>query len=450
MHANGIGHPGQEDDEIHEGAAPEEETEDESEGEGVDDDFKFYLLATLGRGERRHLKNEADLRKYIYNRIGRIILADFVLFVIQIVLGVTICILSRSNYYIVMYSIVGAAYLFSTVGFLARWNEVSTGDTRLLLSCNCFHRFFAAGLAATTNMIPFTVWFSWRHVIFILLMITYIRPAGLFSDMFSAPSNMSSCTRDPSAFYLPGEVSNYYNPAGFFRYGFPYVSDSMPLKFCPMNQTYAWPTFNATVYGYTHSPIQNADNCDLRKPPNPPTDPQHRVNGYPDTTSCEGSYPTPVLGISTPVLTGTQDPFIFVCRGNRGGGVCVNKDNVVNGPGCEPRIGRPLNICSTCVDTWRLKTGIATGPPGYEHCGTHDLRYITPYAFCAFCPGRGDGDWLSDEKYDPDTVVVVFWLSTSMVLVCLLEIFIVHILVSAMVPDLPPYIKKSLILYNRS
>lgn len=306
------------------------------------------------------------------------------------------------------------------------WYGITEADMRLLEQSGCGDIFLRT-CQRVGDWGAVTMWRSARVLLMITLLLVLIQPAGLYQDMFGEPTNRSSCTTNASS--LTGQV---YHPAGYFNSERAYTSTFIG-KFCPMFQRYAYPISQDYVYGYPYRLIGvNNAKC---PPPLTPTDgAATTINGWPATTQCPydnllvpmtrpakssiySSFPSPVLGLATPILTSTlPDPGRRLCPGNsRSELVCVNpltNDAYLpqNGscPVGEARLGYPTTICPYCLQRWRRMSQDEFGPPGYEHCQAYNVVEGQEW-WCDWCPGLGYG-WMHNLRYDEHSIALGFYL----------------------------------------
>ena len=390
----------------------------------------IYLLNSL---------QDEELRLYIKWRISEIILACQFFFSAYIILYIYLSYYSKSNYYWGFYSVIPIIHLFSTFALLFQRNGWSVEDTRTLLYCQCSDM-MSALTSRKTNYRYFTTFLSIKILLFFYSVCVLMKPIFLYTDFVSPPTNSSSCTNE----YLYSSP-NTYNPQGFFNSRLNYTN-SIQLKFCVMDRTWAWPNINTTVRGYTTSPLgmDGTMACNNPTTPFPPGPFYSRVNGYADANVCinkEGhtlSYPSPVLGLKPPITQGTQLALVFLCGGNTNDNVCVSPDGKQAYPsgtcGTLHRIGKPRKICPMCLNSWRRMAGDFTGPPGYEHCAPYDST-IWDNPFCTFCPGRGYG-WLSDEVYTEDQLLTNLVLSSILTGLIIAEYGMCLVLVGVYIPEI--------------
>lgn len=256
---------------------------------------------------------------------------------------------------------------------------------------------------------PITRWVS-----VMLFLFLYSTPVGLksqigYDDKVGAPTNWSSCTTDL------GQTKTPYNPKGWFGRNRVYT-DYYVGKFCVLDQTYGYPSIENYVIGYITSPLSSSGyiQCPRALPPYPKIPPRQNVNGYVDTYYCNGSYPSPVLGVIPIIDENTFGKPYTLCPGNEAVTICVSP---VTGFAYYPQgddtcpdnkyIGVPKKICPVCLNWWRSLSGDIYGPKGYEHCQPFIPQTWIVDMFCNFCPGRGaiPGYWLNDELFDQDTML---------------------------------------------
>jgi len=383
---------------------------------------------------------DANIKKSIYRRTNFIILINQIFIIIYIAFYLSLSIFSRSYYYWIFYGVIPVLHLYSTLMVLLKRKQWSTQDIRTILKLN-FSDMLSGITAPSANKRPFTSFMSFKILLFFYSITVYMKPLNQIIDLTAAPTNTSSCTTE---FLTP--TGNAYNPAGYFNINLNYTDD-ITLKFCAMDQTYAYPNLFKTIIGYATSPLagEGAQACTTALPPFTNQLMINRVNGYADTSFClnktttkSASYPTPVLGINPPIIASTRNPFIVLCKGNTDSNVCVspNGDTAYNSGTCPElyRIGRPKKICPVCLNYWRTMSGDINGPFGYEHCQSYSPTAYSSL-FCFFCPGRGYG-FFKDEKYDEATLKFNLIISSLLSIILLIEYLIILLLVNNQIPDI--------------
>ncbi len=284
------------------------------------------------------------------------------------------------------------------------------------------------------SSLPMMRWISIKFLIFIYLLLIWMKPLNGYIDKVGFPTNASSCTTDFS-----GESGGIYNPNGAFSFDDPYGDGTVKKKFCPMDQTYAWPNLNTSIQGYEESPLLSVFYTGLCSAANKlPVRSSLIINGFVDTYICEGSYPSPVLGVIPPVTVGSYGLTIEFCPGNTDQPVCITSSGFVYFPqteseGCPllQRTGVPRKICPICLSAYRKVSRDYRGPLGYEHCEIYDPNNPPPInLLCTFCPGRGFG-WNPNEKYDTDSMLLFLILTSIMFGSHLLEYIILDFVLKA-------------------
>lgn len=389
------------------------------------------------------LRNE-ELKMYIKWKIAEIIIMCQFFFAIYVVIYVYLSFYSGSVYYWAFYSVIPIIHLISTFMFLIKKPAWSVEDTRTLLYFNCSDM-LSALTSRKTNFRHFTTFMSVKILLWFYAICIWMKPLNQYLDLVTPPSNSSSCT----SVYSYTSV-NAYNPEGYFNLRLNY-SNSLQLKYCPMDQTWAWPNFNTTIQGYTTSPLSSSgvDACSGPKQPFGPGPLFNRVNGFIDANICLNpftgktkSYPSPVLGIRPPITQATQLSPVMLCNGNTNDNVCIDADGsqayITGSCGVLHRIGKPRKICPYCLNYWRTMSGDFTGPPGYEHCSAYDgTSWNNP--FCAFCPGRGYG-WLAREAYTQNQLLWNLILGALYLVLLPIEYMSCLIMVSRYIPAIRNYI----------
>lgn len=414
----------------------------------MSDEQRDLLEEGIGPKERKvlhYLKSlqNAELRLYIEWRISEIIIMCQFFFSVYLIIYIYMSYYSGGLYFWIFYSIIPGIHLISSLMFIFQRHAWSVEDTRTLLYFNCSDM-MSALTSRKTNFRHFTTFMSVKVLLFFYAVGVWMKPLNQYLDLVTSPSNSSSCTNVYSY-----SSFNSYNPNGFFNDKLNY-SNSIQLKMCAMNQTWAWPNINTTIQGYGVSPLGplGTDACNTPQTPFPPGPLYNRVNGYADTVICinpltkkSRSYLSPVLGLRPPITQGTRLAPVALCNGNTNDNVCINADGTqaypVGNCGELHRIGKPRNICPVCLNYWRKMAGDFTGPPGYEHCAPYNAD-IWNNIFCAFCPGRGYG-WLAGEVY---TIVQLRWnlsLGAVYIILLVIEYITCLILVARYIPEIRNY-----------
>ena len=248
-----------------------------------------------------------------------------------------------------------------------------------------------AGTRSSLQIVKFN---SRMFLLFILyVVLVFGVTVGLAVDKYGPPTGQSSCTRD-----FNSDGTNPYNPAGYFSADLTYANNVI-LKMCPMDQTYANPVLNDRIIGYLSPPLDPliVGACDTALPAERSL-PQV-VNGYVDTDQCEGSYPSPVLGVAPPITETTYGSSYELCHGNMALPMCMNpntgaaflpsRTSGTSECGGTFRLGMPRKICPRCLGAYRSWSGDLTGPALYTHCDSYNpsLGY-SPFCL-VFCPRVG-------------------------------------------------------------
>lgn len=391
----------------------------------------YYRIASLP---------DERLKKYLNWKINKIIIYCQFFFILYVLLYVILSMNSKSYYYWIFYGPIPLLHLYATFLVLFRKNTWSTQDTRRLLKFN-FSDMCTGFTSSKTNFRPFTTFVSFIIILWFYSWAVYMKPLNQYIDLTAPPTNTSSCTKE----YLVN-TGNAYNPNGFFDY-YQNYSDNIMLKFCAMDQTYAYPNLYTSIVGYVQSPLSEVGVEACKNPKPPFTNPAiiNRVNGYADTSIClnkttgnSASYNSPVLGLLPPISTGSINPNMVLCKGNTDSNVCISPDGktAYNSGTCPTlyRIGKPKKICPVCLNYWRSISGDINGPPGYSHCTPYSPEAYSTI-FCFFCPGRGYG-FFKDELYTKDQLLQNLYLSTSFIILIFIEYLIVFILVGETIPDI--------------
>lgn len=162
-----------------------------------------------------------------------------------------------------------------------------------------------------------------------------------------------------------------------------------------MNQFWGWPTQTNYVRGFESvSPFTvtvNPDGESVHTCTSLTEGIRGRILGYADAGFCPSfpSYPSPAVGLRTPVDQYSLNVPYYPCPANsRGGGVCFSDNGTPFTSGtCSPdkmETGAPLRICSTCLSYYRSLSNDIHGPPGYDHCPYSETEGVN--WFCPICP----------------------------------------------------------------
>jgi hypothetical protein len=344
---------------------------------------------------------------------------------INVVLVTLLVIFSQSWYngigfitYIFLDTLSGIVACFATyvTEDLQLCPEVSCG---ILMSC----------CSGSDDVLRVSRWRVQKAWLFLGALLIWLRPYALYMSILGANVGLgvsfvghNSCTSnrlDPFGIYHPGGVF----PTGeWVRY-----SRDQAYTFCTMDGRWQMPKYqNQFVRGYIRLiGSQNPFDLNCARESNPGFVALTNNPAYDnlDYTSCPDAYPNPVFGVRGPVIPGTTNTSTALCPGNTNSPVCYDSNNnpftcttVSNTVDYPHSIGMPLKVCSVCLNFWRQQAGKPDDPPGYEHCAEYSSSAPMPYA-CVFCPGRGDGGWLTDEKYSQDDLITAFWLSTVIALI---------------------------------
>lgn len=335
-----------------------------------------------------------------------IFILSILIICIDLGLYILLAFLTESSYNVIFFGISLIYKIFSFFRLLFAEKQWRGNEFHLFEHMSCYDIFYAFKKVTSDekSVIRFVSTKLWMTIYLVLV---WQRPLNLFTDLVNSPTNSSSCTTD-----LSDTTGNYYNPYGFFNNERIY-SETGAWKFCTMDQTYAYPTTDNYVNGFSVSPLVTG-NEHICNTPNTPFTNEQRINGFADTYICDNSYPSPAMGLSVTekIYHATQFVSYYLCPGNSHLPICVNpvtdiayypREGEASCP-LDVKIGAPKKICSACLNFWRFISRDLTGPPGYEHCEEYDENLVqSPSIICNFCPGRGFG-WLADEKYNHDSL----------------------------------------------
>lgn len=391
----------------------------------------YYLLETLP---------DEHTRLYVYWKTSEIIIVCQIFLVFYTIFYIYLSLTSKSNYYWIFFSIVPGLHFVSTLMVLFKRSGWSTQDIRALLKFN-MSDMLSALTSQQTNFRPFTTFISIKVLLFFWAFGASMKPIFQYADYVAPPTNSSGCTKE----YLR-VTGNAYHPDGYFDYYLNY-SATIQLKFCPMDQTYAYPNLYTYIVGYQSSPLgpEGSNACANPLPPFSNTFGINKVNGYADTNIClnrttgkSASYLSPVLGVNPPITSGSQFATTILCKSNTDTNVCISPDGktAYNQGTCPTlyRTGKPRKICPVCLNYWRRMSQDINGPPGYEHCSPYNpSAYDNP--FCWFCSGRGYG-FFAQERYDQEQLYTNLWMSVTITGMLLVEYLTCIILVSKFIPDI--------------
>ncbi len=345
---------------------------------------------------------DVDVRDHILKQYVRIIsITDIVFCITMFVLWAIMAAGANSAYYSWGFGCVPVLKLVALFYVLSRVNKYNVEECMIFqhTSTDDLCSFCSPSSANNRSIIN---WISANFGLFLFTALIALNPQLSFVDLTSPPTNTSSCT------FMLSQIDTPYNPEGFFGPNEIYADD-ITLKFCPIDQTYGWPSALNFVYGYPTTPLTTTNyvSCPSKNQPFPSIPPHENVNGYVDTDFCD-SYPSNAIGVIPPINENSFRSKYVLCPGNTALTTCISS---ISGYAYTPQIGEscvgtvvvgvPKKICPACLQWWRSKSGDRTGPPGYEHCGRYsDTK---SYSFvCNFCPGRGIG-WFPHEKYDYGT-----------------------------------------------
>lgn len=285
-----------------------------------------------------------------------------------------------------------------------------------------------------------TLWLVIQNVLWVFLILLWLRPAFLYSDMLggtflgkTSHSKESSCTN--ARFSLSGEQCSQpfgrtiiYNPKGVFNSPNTGYDEQGIYSTCPMNQRWANATFGCLgcpgdgvwVGGYN---VDSQKNLICEQP---------KVGGEisryncPGTKQCDDAYPGLWYGVKLQTLSSETLPnntqgLIEFCPSTIP--IPISVPPYVKGVGkyvCSyclfyliyigaifPDIGGPLSQTTQCLPGWN---GVSTTPPnswqGWKP-GDSSLG-------CALCPSRGAG-WgmVKDELYGEENIIDSYWFSTT-------------------------------------
>lgn len=382
---------------------------------------------TEKRGIPPHLKEE--LRKHFTEIV---MLPGFGFFALSAMLSIILCGVTRSGYYILMCSILFTLMFLSLlqVGYALHFGQFKVEE--FVLTDHLYITDFLLGIdfrnnPEYTSSLQVIKFQSRMYILFVFYaFFVFGVSVGIASDKFSPPTGSSSCTRDASA------TSNTYNPNGYFDHNLQFRL-GIPLKMFPMDQSWANPVLADLVIGYSTSPLESgvANPCSTVLPQN--RDIPRTVNGFVDTDVCEGSYPSPVLGVAPQMTDTTYGAPILLCAGNNGQTMCINPNTghaflppTVSGTeqcGGTYRIGLPYKICPSCLNAWRWWTGDHDGPLGYDHCDEYNGQIMVSPICIMFSPRIGINEHM---LYD-DASIIVGVVFTSIQLLAWLFYFAINI-----------------------
>jgi hypothetical protein len=239
----------------------------------------------------------------------------------------------------------------------------------------------------------FAIW--WRYMMMYADVVGNITIGNHIS-----PSNQSSCTRNASSTV----VGAVFNPEGWFPQPGSLTSyqRTFDYVFCMLEATWAYPVTDqqTKVYGYEYlTGMPGIINCTSK---GIGAGAIHvGITGPAGSSTCEGAYPDPAFGTTTPA---TQQTNVVLSTTYCPGNTPLPVADVPNA------LGKPRLLCPTCLSYYRYMTGITVGPAGYEHCQPYDnTAPINP--LCFFCPSPGPSDfWLYGEfnRANDPSVGIVF------------------------------------------
>lgn len=291
------------------------------------------------------------------------------------------------------------------------YSEISFSS---LLSC----------LGGSTELMRVTRWRVQKGWLFFILIFLWLRPLALYLSVLGISSGLgmsligqNSCTKQPT------DAFSTYHPYGVFPIGqMIRYERQQAYTFCALDGRWGFPTYeNQYVKGYIRLPSSFDLNCAAQSNPGFVSIGKV-IEGDPvrDQATCPDAYPNPAFGVAGPVVPGTQNLTTRLCPGNTNSPVCYRDDGtpftcttVSSTIDFRHSVGLPRKVCPVCLNFWRQQSGLLSGPEGYEHCAAYSSALPMPYS-CVFCPGRGDGGWLSGEKYSVNDLIVAFWLSTTL------------------------------------
>jgi len=376
-------------------------------------------------------ENREEVRRHFFEII---VIPGYSFAVVTAVLSVILCIVTNNLYYVILCSIIYVIMFLSVVR--VTWSlyvgEFHLEEFQLADHLNCQDILLGVDIrdvAGTKSSLQVIKFQSRQFILFVLYTILVFGVSlGHVVDKFSPPAGSSSCTRTWN-----GKTTNPYNPAGFFSDNTIQYSDNVILKMFPMDQTYANPVLNDFIIGYSTSPLDDdvSNACSTVLPPDRTL--PRTVNGFVDTDRCEGSYPSPVLGIATNMTPTTYGAEYLLCGGNTGSAMCINPStgqaflpSTVPGTSqCQGvfRIGRPRKICVSCLQAYRADTGDEFGPDGYSHCNPYDPSIGYSLICLVLSPRMG---LMRYARYD-DASLIGALVITSIQLLAWIVYFIVNI-----------------------
>ena len=259
----------------------------------------------------------------------------------------------------------------------------------------------------------------------ILLILFWLRPYALYMSILGLNGIGVSFIGANSCTHERFDSLSIYHPSGIFPTGqWLRYSRDQAYTFCTMDGRWGFPTYeDQFVRGYVRLPGTEYLNCAQESNPgfvalgnDPNSDDRFTY------TQCTDAYPNPAFGVQGPVVLGTTNVSARLCPGNSNAPVCYMDDGTpftcttVTSTVTYPHsIGLPRKVCPVCLNYWRQRSGLFNDPPEYEHCPEYSATAPMPLQ-CAFCPGRGDGGLLTNERYSVDSLIIAFWLSTTITL----------------------------------
>lgn len=338
---------------------------------------------------------------------------------LNLILTILLYVFSQSNYNAAVYFTYTFIDFF--IGIVVCITEYSHNDFMFLTDLSFCRLFSCCGAEGASVVLTWRIRKAW---LFFGVFLCWLRALGLFLSITGQTSFLgislighNSCTSSTS------DALSVFHPNGIFPFnGLARYEATGLYTFCTLDGRWEYPDIdNQFVRGYKRLPDSNTDlNCAIEQ--NPGYVAQGNKNPYSTDINyklCEDAYPNSAYGTPGPVITGTLNLTTSLCPGNSNAPVCYTDtgepftcttlSNTIN---YRHSVGLPVKLCSFCLNYWRRKSGQFEGPVDYEHCTPYsDTQGADP--LCELCPGRGDGGWLTDEKYSKDDLILAFWLATA-------------------------------------
>jgi hypothetical protein len=284
-----------------------------------------------------------------------------------------------------------------------------------------------------------TIWLTYQNIYWAILVIIWIRPAFLNTDILggtfmgrTSHARQSSCTnarffQATSSPTSPCEQNFQrdiiYNPLGVFNSPETGYDPQGIYSSCPLDQLWANATFPEEPYvkGFTKNSIgQSICGSPLE------VGPIARYNCPVGSSACQNqdSYPGKWYGVkiaqSSPVnILNTEADLIQFCPGTTGQIVNLNATSTVKGRGSY--------VCSYCL-FYLIQNNVQNFPPQMiSQClpGWSNDPTIPPNEWqgwkpgdsswlCSLCPARGSGWWgVKEEHWDEQSIIETYWFSST-------------------------------------